>query len=131
MFRSSIIPWWPWLRRSYLPEAELLNGQNLSFSIRNLQHPNFIKRINVAGRAAMVGFLMTYIVDALTGLDVVGQTGNLVCKAGVFLTVVGVILLRQTDDFNNLKNLADEATLYDKQWRASWQHQNSDTGNKI
>lgn len=104
MFRSSIIPWWPWLRRSYLPEAELLNGQNLSFSIRNLQHPDFIKRINVAGRAAMVGFLMTYIVDALTGLDVVGQTGNLVCKAGVFLTVVGVILLRQSDDFNNLKN---------------------------
>ncbi|XP_044502991.1 light-harvesting complex-like protein 3 isotype 1, chloroplastic [Mangifera indica] len=108
VFRSSIIPWWAWLRRSYLPEAELLNG-----------------------RAAMVGFLMTYIVDALTELDVVGQTGNLVCKAGVFLTVVGVILLRQTDDFTNLKNLADEATLYDKQWRASWQHQNSDTGNKI
>ncbi|XP_044480431.1 light-harvesting complex-like protein 3 isotype 1, chloroplastic isoform X2 [Mangifera indica] len=108
VFRSSIIPWWAWLRRTYLPEAELLNG-----------------------RAAMVGFLMTYIVDALTELGVVGQTGNLVCKAGVFLTVVGVIQLRRTDDFNDLKNLADEATLYDKQWRASWQHQNSDSGNKI
>lgn len=26
LFRSSIIPWWAWLIRSYLPEAELLNG---------------------------------------------------------------------------------------------------------
>lgn len=26
LFRSSIIPWWAWLTRSYLPQAELLNG---------------------------------------------------------------------------------------------------------
>lgn len=26
LFRSSVIPWWAWLTRSYLPEAELLNG---------------------------------------------------------------------------------------------------------
>ncbi|KAK3183325.1 hypothetical protein Dsin_030611 [Dipteronia sinensis] len=61
LFRSSIIPWWAWFMRSYLPEAELING-----------------------RAAMVGFFMAYIVDAFTGLDVIGQTGNLICKAGVF-----------------------------------------------
>ncbi|KAJ0051434.1 hypothetical protein Pint_01340 [Pistacia integerrima] len=100
VFRSSIIPWWAWLRSSHPPEAELLNG-----------------------RAAMVGFFMAYIVDSLTGLDVVGHTGNLVCKAGV----VGVILFRQTEDFKKLKNLADEATMYNKQW----QDQNSDSGNKI
>ncbi|KAJ0110751.1 hypothetical protein Patl1_01372 [Pistacia atlantica] len=104
VFRSSIIPWWAWLRRSHPPEAELLNVE--------LQ---------------WLGFFMAYIVDALTGLDVVGQTGNLVCKAGVFLTVVGVILFRQTEDFKKLKNLADEATMYNKQW----QDQNSDSGNKI
>ncbi|GLT66368.1 hypothetical protein SLA2020_387360 [Shorea laevis] len=26
LFRSSIVPWWAWLKRSYLPEAEMLNG---------------------------------------------------------------------------------------------------------
>ncbi|KAH7537747.1 hypothetical protein FEM48_Zijuj03G0125800 [Ziziphus jujuba var. spinosa] len=43
----------------------------------------------VAGRAAMVGFFMAYIIDALTGLDVVGQSGNFICKAGLFVTVTG------------------------------------------
>ncbi|KAK6936456.1 hypothetical protein RJ641_033486, partial [Dillenia turbinata] len=75
LFRGSIIPWWAWLKRSYLPEAELLSG-----------------------RAAMVGFFMAYVVDALTGLDLVGQTGNLVCKTGLFVTVIGIILFRKTKD---------------------------------
>ncbi|KAL6291282.1 hypothetical protein ACE6H2_008792 [Prunus campanulata] len=57
VFRSSIITWCAWMMRSYLPEAELING-----------------------RAAMVGFFMAYVVDALTGLGVVGQTGNFICK---------------------------------------------------
>lgn len=105
LFRTSIIPWWAWFMRSYLPEAELING-----------------------RAAMVGFFMAYLVDALTGLDVVGQTGNFICKAGLFVTVISVILLRRTQDFETLKKLADEATFYDKQWQASWQDQNASTG---
>ncbi|XWS51546.1 hypothetical protein CRYUN_Cryun12cG0185500 [Craigia yunnanensis] len=100
-FRSSIIPWWAWLMRTYLPEAELLNG-----------------------RAAMIGFFMSYVVDALTGLDVVGQTGNFICKSGLFVTVIGVILFRKTQDFDNLRKLADDATYYDKQWQASWKDQN-------
>ncbi|KAH7537760.1 hypothetical protein FEM48_Zijuj03G0127100 [Ziziphus jujuba var. spinosa] len=69
VFRSSIIPWWAWLLRSYLPEAELLKG-----------------------RAAMVGFFIAYIIDALTGLDVVGQSSNFICKAGLFVTVIGITL---------------------------------------
>ncbi|XP_071734347.1 light-harvesting complex-like protein 3 isotype 1, chloroplastic [Rutidosis leptorrhynchoides] len=101
VFRSSIIPWWAWITHSHLPEAELLNG-----------------------RAAMIGFFMGYLVDVLTGLDVVGQSGNLVCKIGLFATVVGVILFRQTESLNDLKKLADEATFYDKQWQASWQDHN-------
>ncbi|XP_050255042.1 light-harvesting complex-like protein 3 isotype 1, chloroplastic [Quercus robur] len=108
LFRISIIPWWAWLMRSYLPEAKLING-----------------------RAAMVGFFMAYLVDALTGLDVVGQTGNFICKAGLFVTVISVILLRRTKDFENLKKLADKATFYDKQRQASWQDQIAGTGKKI
>lgn len=75
---------------------------------------------------------MAYIVDALTGLDVVGQTGNFICKAGVFVTVA-IIVFRKKEDFKNLKNLADEATLYDKQWQSSWEDQNesSSLGKKI
>ncbi|XP_042503457.1 light-harvesting complex-like protein 3 isotype 1, chloroplastic [Macadamia integrifolia] len=98
LFRSSLIPWWAWLKRSHHPEAELLNG-----------------------RAAMAGFFMAYLVDGLTGLDVVGQTGNFICKAGLFIRVIGIILFRQTRDFGNLQKLVDEATFYDKQWQATWQ----------
>ncbi|XP_031392353.1 light-harvesting complex-like protein 3 isotype 1, chloroplastic [Punica granatum] len=98
LFRSSIIPWWAWIRRSHLPEAELING-----------------------RAAMIGFFMAYLVDALTGLDVVGQTGNFVCKAGLLVTVIGVVLFRRRRDLETLSKLAEEATYYDKQWQASWE----------
>ncbi|GMI76641.1 light-harvesting-like 3:1 [Hibiscus trionum] len=103
-FRSSIIPWWAWFMRTYLPEAELLNG-----------------------RAAMIGFFMAYAVDGLTGMDLIGQTGNFVCKMGLFVTVIGVVLLRKSQDFDNLRKLADEVTYYDKQWQASWK--DDKTGN--
>ncbi|KAK8680176.1 hypothetical protein V6N13_109129 [Hibiscus sabdariffa] len=86
-FRSSIIPWWAWFMRTYLPEAELING-----------------------RAAMIGFFMAYVVDGLTGMDLIGQTGNFICKTGLFATVVGVVLLRKSQDFDNLRKLADEFT---------------------
>ncbi|KAK6155960.1 hypothetical protein DH2020_010208 [Rehmannia glutinosa] len=76
----------------------------------------------VAGRAAMLGFFMSYIVDALTGLDVVGQTGNFICKGALFLTIIGVLLFRRKEDLENIRKLADEATFYDKQWQASWQN---------
>ncbi|KAL2227287.1 UNVERIFIED_CONTAM: Light-harvesting complex-like protein 3 isotype 1, chloroplastic [Sesamum indicum] len=105
-FRSSIIPWWAWIVHSHLPEAELLNG-----------------------RAAMAGFFMAYLVDALTGLDVVGQTGNFVCKAALFVTIIGVVLFRRKEDLGNFQKLADEATFYDKQWKASWQ--SPDTSNAV
>ncbi|CAK9188027.1 unnamed protein product [Ilex paraguariensis] len=105
LFRTSIIPWWAWVMHSHLPEAELLNG-----------------------RAAMVGFFMAYSVDALTQLDVVGQTGNFICKFGLLVTVIGVLLFRRTQDFENLQKVADAATFYDKQWKASWQNEDATTG---
>ncbi|KAD5961519.1 hypothetical protein E3N88_12992 [Mikania micrantha] len=102
LFRSSIIPWWAWITHSHLPEAELLNG-----------------------RAAMIGFFMAYLVDVLTGLDVVGQSGNFICKIGLFMAVIGIVIFRQKESLKNLKNLVEEATFYDKQWQASWQDQDS------
>nr|XP_048326750.1 light-harvesting complex-like protein 3 isotype 1, chloroplastic [Ziziphus jujuba var. spinosa] len=63
----------------------------------------------VAGRAAMVGFFMAYIIYALTRLDVVGQSGNFICKAGLFVTVNGITVFKKTQDFDKLKKLADEA----------------------
>lgn len=73
----------------------------------------------------MVGFFMAYIVDVLTGLDMVGQAGNFICKTGLFMTVIGIMVFRRRQDLENLQTLADEATYYDKQWRASWEEQNA------
>jgi hypothetical protein len=81
--------------------------------------------ISSVGRAAMVGFFAAYIVEGLTGLDMVGQTGNFICKTVLFVTVTGIILFRRTEDFKNLRKLVDEATFYDKQWQASWKDQNA------
>ncbi|GKV45508.1 hypothetical protein SLEP1_g52580 [Rubroshorea leprosula] len=69
LFRTSIVPWWAWLKRSDLPEAELLNG--------------------------------------------------------LLVTVISVVVLRRTQDVQSLKKIADEeATLYDRQWKFSWEDQN-------
>ena len=49
-FDTSVVPWWAWVRRFHLPEAERING-----------------------RAAMIGFATGYFVDALTGAGLVDQ----------------------------------------------------------
>ncbi|XP_059277692.1 light-harvesting complex-like protein 3 isotype 2, chloroplastic [Lycium ferocissimum] len=102
LFDTSIIPWWAWMKRFHLPEAELLNG-----------------------RAAMVGFFMAYFVDSLTGVGLVDQMGNFFCKTLLFVAVAGVLLIRKNEDIETLKKLVDESTFYDKQWQASWQDENS------
>lgn len=98
VFDTSIIPWWAWMKRFHLPEAELLNG-----------------------RAAMVGFFMAYFVDSLTGVGLVDQMGNFFCKTLLFVAVGGVLLIRKNEDFDTIKKLIDETTFYDKQWQATWQ----------
>ncbi|EEF37974.1 light-harvesting complex-like protein 3 isotype 2, chloroplastic [Ricinus communis] len=98
VFDTSIIPWWAWMKRFHLPEAELLNG-----------------------RAAMVGFFMAYFVDSLTGVGLVDQMGNFFCKTLLFIAVAGVLLIRKNEDIETLKKLVDETTFYDKQWQATWQ----------
>ncbi|XP_074264742.1 light-harvesting complex-like protein 3 isotype 1, chloroplastic [Silene latifolia] len=100
LFDTSIIPWWAWIKRFHLPEAELLNG-----------------------RAAMIGFFMSYFVDSLTGVGVVDQMGNFFCKTLLFVSVLGVLFIRKNEDVDNLKKLLDETTFYDKQWQATWQEE--------
>ncbi|XP_022923520.1 light-harvesting complex-like protein 3 isotype 1, chloroplastic [Cucurbita moschata] len=105
LFDTSIVPWWAWIKRYHLPEAEILNG-----------------------RAAMVGFFMAYFVDSLTGVGLVGQMGNFFCKTLLFIAVVGVLLIRKNEDIETLKKLIDETTFYDKQWQATWQDETKGSG---
>ena len=100
VFDTSIIPWWSWVKRFHLPEAELLNG-----------------------RAAMVGFFMAYLVDSLTGVGLVDQMGNFFCKTLLLGAVLGVLFIRKNEDVENLKKLFQETTLYDKQWQATWKEE--------
>ncbi|MED6116390.1 hypothetical protein PIB30_099867 [Stylosanthes scabra] len=104
VFDTSIIPWWAWMKRFHLPEAEQLNG-----------------------RAAMIGFFMAYFVDSLTGVGLVDQMNNFLCKTLLFAAVAGVLLIRKNEDVETLKKLWEETTFYDKQWQATWQDQNSNT----
>ncbi|KAF5734246.1 hypothetical protein HS088_TW16G00693 [Tripterygium wilfordii] len=107
LFDTSIIPWWAWVKRFHLPEAELLNG-----------------------RAAMVGFFMAYLVDSLTGVGLVDQMGNFFCKTLLFVAVVGVLLIRKNEDLDKLKKLVEETTFYDKQWQATWKDETSTSSKK-
>ncbi|EYU31720.1 hypothetical protein MIMGU_mgv1a012232mg [Erythranthe guttata] len=100
IFDTSIVPWWSWVKRFHLPEAELLNG-----------------------RAAMVGFFMAYFVDSLTGVGLVDQMGNFFCKTLLFVAVGGVLLIRKNEDIEKVKKLLEETTFYDKQWQATWKEE--------
>ncbi|KAK7844764.1 light-harvesting complex-like protein 3 isotype 2, partial [Quercus suber] len=112
--------------KSPLESAKYLQAWKLSI--------NAVFRVNVdvaiffSQRMCGVGVVirdeMGLVVSALS-LDVVGQTGNFICKAELIVIVISVTLLRQTEDFENLKKLVDEATFYDKQWQALWQDQNA------
>ncbi|GMJ12425.1 light-harvesting-like 3:2 [Hibiscus trionum] len=106
VFDTSIVPWWAWMKRFHLPEAELLNG-----------------------RAAMIGFFMAYLVDSLTGVGLVDQMGNFFCKTLLFVAVSGVLLIRKNEDLENIKKLIEETTFYDKQWQATWQDETTSNNN--
>ncbi|CAK9173313.1 unnamed protein product [Ilex paraguariensis] len=107
VFDTSIIPWWAWIKRFHLPEAELLNG-----------------------RAAMIGFFMAYLVDSLTGVGLVDQMSNFFCKSLLFVAVLGVLLIRKNEDIETLKKLWEETTFYDKQWQATWQDETPSSSKK-
>jgi hypothetical protein len=83
-----------------------------------------------AGRAAMIGFFMAYLVDSLTGVGLVDQMSNFFCKTLLFIAVAGVLVIRKNEDLDNLKKLLDETTFYDKQWQATWQDETPGSSKK-
>lgn len=107
VFDTSIVPWWAWVKRFHLPQAELLNG-----------------------RAAMIGFFMAYFIDSLTGVGIVDQTSSFFGKLLLFVTVVGVLLIRKNEDLETIKQLVRESTFYDQQWQATWQDETSQQSEK-
>ncbi|KAM3730669.1 hypothetical protein ACB098_12G104000 [Castanea mollissima] len=113
LFRTTIIPWWAWLVSLNSYKMKIL-----AIILKTSLH--YYLSLVSSCRSSCNGRILHGILS---------QTGNFICKAGLFVTVViSVILLRRTEDFENLKKLADEATFYDKQWQASWQDQNTSTG---
>jgi len=98
VFDLGQIPWQVWMTRFHLPEAERANG-----------------------RAAMVGYLFAYLIDAATNTGLVELHDSFLGKTAIFVTVLFVCFVRQLSDLDNLKVLADEATFYDKQWQQSWE----------
>jgi hypothetical protein len=99
-FDTQSIPWWAWVRRFHLPEAEKLNG-----------------------RAAMVGYAMAWFVDSLSGAGLVDQQNSFLGKLLLHVAVFGILIFRSNDVIPKFKNLFDEATFYDKQWKATWEGQ--------
>ena len=61
-FDTSMIPWWAWVKRFHLPEAEKLNG-----------------------RAAMVGYLLAGLVELASGAGLVEQQVRLARGASAVL----------------------------------------------
>jgi hypothetical protein len=100
LFDTAEIPWWAWVRRFHLPEAEKLNG-----------------------RAAMVGYVLAGLVDLVSGAGLVDQQESFLGKLALHICVFGILLVRTTSDLDKYKNLLDEATYYDKQWSATWEGQ--------
>eukprot|EP00884_Botryococcus_braunii_P015561 jgi/Botrbrau1/2689/Bobra.0203s0032.1 len=99
-FDTAEIPWWAWVRRFHLPEAEKLNG-----------------------RAAMMGYLFAWLVDSVTGAGLVDQQNSFLGKLALHVIVFGVLLVRNLDAIPFYKGLLEEATFYDKQWNAAWEGQ--------
>lgn len=97
-FDTSMIPWWAWVRRFHLPEAELLNG-----------------------RAAMIGYVGCYLIDLATGAGMVELHDSFLGKFFLGMTLIGVLAIRQVSDVEKFKALFNEATFYDKQWNATWE----------
>lgn len=100
LFDTSEIPWWAWVRRFHLPEAEKLNG-----------------------RAAMMGYVLALFVDKLSGAGLIDQQESFLGKVALHVCVFAILLLRNVSDWDKIKNLIDEATFYDKQWQATWEGQ--------
>ncbi|XP_024395563.1 uncharacterized protein [Physcomitrium patens] len=106
VFDTATVPWWAWVKRFHLPEAELLNG-----------------------RAAMVGYAAGYLVDSATGYGLVDQQSSFLGKLLIFFTILGVLLIRKDSDVANIRTIVKESTFYDKQWQATWKDDDDNINN--
>ena len=79
-FDTNMVPWWAWVRRFHLPEAEKING-----------------------RAAMLGFASSYLVDALTHAGVVAQTDSFFGKIFMWTVFFGCAFVRNVKDLDGYK----------------------------
>ena len=80
LFDTSIVPWWVWVKRFHLPEAEKING-----------------------RAAMVGYAFAYVIDAAGGAGLVDLHQSFLGKATIFLTVAFCLTVRRLEDLDTLE----------------------------
>jgi len=96
-FNLNQVPFPVWVKRFHLPEAEEING-----------------------RAAMVGFLMCYLWDMVSGEDLITMTDHFWFKILMLGTFAFCGFVRKFEDLDQLKKLVDEATFYDGQWQATW-----------
>ena len=79
LFDTSIVPWWVWVKRFHLPEAEKING-----------------------RAAMVGYAFAYLIDAAGGAGLVDLHQSFLGKTAIFLTVAFCLTVRRLEDLDTL-----------------------------
>jgi len=99
VFDTSEIPWTAWVKRFHLPAAESVNG-----------------------RAAMIGFFAAYMIDLVFGVSIVDQCNSFLGHCAMGITFAGIMAFRRVEDLENLKEIAKEATFYDKQWAATWEN---------
>ena len=71
----------------------------------------------------MLGYFAALIVDSLSGAGLIDQQSSFIGKCLTGITLLGVLLIRNTSDIEKYKGLLDEATFYDKQWNATWEGQ--------
>ena len=79
-FDTNMVPWWAWVRRFHLPEAEKING-----------------------RAAMIGFAAAYLLDAAAHVGLVAATDNFVGKTLMYVVFVGCAFVRNIKDLDGYK----------------------------
>lgn len=96
-FNLNQVPFPVWVKRFHFPEAEEING-----------------------RAAMVGFLMCYLWDMVSGEDMIATMDHFWFKILMVGTFGFCGFVRKFEDLDELKKLLDEATFYDGQWQATW-----------
>ena len=124
------------------------NDDPVSFSLNQIPFPVWVKRFHlpeaeeINGRAAMVGFLMCYLWDMVSGEDMIATMDHFwfkILMVGTFgfcgfvrkVRPVRFVLqlckvaesssgLSQFEELDQLKKLLDEATFYDGQWQATW-----------